>query len=254
MNAKAEIIEHEAVPARIAPYSAITPMAMLDRAVEQGAGIEVLTKLMELQERWERNQARKAFGNALADAKAEIPVITKNRTVDFTGKTNVRTNYVHEDLAEIVRVITPILGKHGLSHRFRSSSPVGEPITVTCIIEHRDGHSEENTLVGPRDESGNKNNIQAIGSTLTYLQRYTLKAALGLAASSDDDGQASGAAAGAIDDEQAAHIANLIEENGIPLAAFLGYMKVETVAQIPAGQYKRALHAIGQSKAAKVSK
>ncbi len=191
MNATVEIIEHEPKQT-VAPYSAITPMAMLDRAVEQGAGIEVLTKLMELQERWERNQARKAFDNALAAAKSEIPIITKNRKVDFTGKSGVRTNYFHEDLGEIVSVITPVLGRHGLSHRFRCSSPVGEPITVTCIIAHKDGHAEENTLVGGRDESGNKNIIQAIGSTITYLQRYTLKAALGLAASYDDDGRAAG--------------------------------------------------------------
>lgn len=61
-------------------------------------------------------------------------------------------------------------------------------VTVTCIISHRDGHFEENTLSAGRDESGNKNSIQAVGSTLTYLQRMTLKASLGLAASDDDDG------------------------------------------------------------------
>ena len=49
---------------------------------------------------------------------------------------------------------------------------------MTCVVSHRLGHSEENTLTAGRDESGNKNNIQAVGSTITYLQRYTLKAAL----------------------------------------------------------------------------
>jgi hypothetical protein len=142
---------------------------------------------MNLQERWEANQARKAFDDAMAAAKAEIPTINKNRMVDFTGKTGVRTHYRHEDLGEIARTVDPILAKHGLSYRFRTASPVGEPVTVTCVISHRDGHSEENTLVGPRDESGNKNAIQSIGSTLSFLQRYTLKAGLGLAASYDDE-------------------------------------------------------------------
>ncbi len=238
-----------AITAPRAPYSALTPMAMLDRAVEQGAGIEVLAKLMELQERWDRNQARKAFDNAMSAAKAEIPTISKNREVDFTSSKG-RTNYKHEDLAEITRIVTPILGRHGLSYRFRTSSPLGEPVTVTCIVSHRDGYSEENTLVAGRDDTGNKNSIQAVGSTITYLQRYTLKAALGLAASDDDDAKAGGAGA-SVTDEQAAEIEAAIEANGVPLEPFLQYMKAESVATISASQFKKAMHAIGASKAAK---
>jgi hypothetical protein len=52
------------------------------------------------------------------------------------------------------------------------------------------GHSERTTLSATADTSGSKNSIQAIGSTVTYLQRYTLLAAVGLAAGGDDDGQA----------------------------------------------------------------
>jgi hypothetical protein len=238
MNAQpAQVIEHEAVPARIAaPYSAITPMAMLDRAVEQGAGIEVLTKLMELQERWDRNQARKAFDNAMSAAKAEIPTISKNREVDFTSSKG-RTNYKHEDLAEITRVVTPILGRHGLSYRFRTSSPVGEPVTVTCIVSHRDGYSEENTLVAGRDETGNKNSIQAVGSTITYLQRYTLKAALGLAASNDDDGKGSEATAPPISEEQVTKLIDLIESVGANRTKLLQLLKVESLDVLPVTRY-----------------
>lgn len=173
---------------------ALTPMHMLERAIKSGAGIEVLTKLMDLQEQWEGRQARKAFDEALSAAKTEIPVIVKNRQVGFDSKTPGKssTNYKHEDLAEIARTVDPILGKHGLSYRFRTTSRPNEPITVTCIVSHRLGHSEENTLCAGRDDTGNKNSIQALGSTLTYLQRYALKAALGLAASHDDDGIAAG--------------------------------------------------------------
>ncbi len=125
---------------------------------------------------------------ARAAAKAEIPTITKNRTVDFTTAKG-RTHYNFEDLAEIARTIDPILGKYGLSYHWRTSSTPGEPIIVTCFLTHRDGHSSDgNTLSASRDESGNKNGIQGIGSTVTYLQRYTLKAALGLSAAKDDDG------------------------------------------------------------------
>lgn len=184
MSAAAKV---ELMPAQ---STALTPMDMLDRAVTSGASIEVLGKLMDLQERWEKNQSRKAFDLALANAKAKIPVIAKNKLVDFPHKDNKgRTSYRHEDMAEIARTVDPILTEFGLSYRFRTSSAPNEPVSVTCILSHRDGHSEENILQAGRDEGSGRNSIQAIGSTVTYLQRYTLKAALGLAAAADDDGK-----------------------------------------------------------------
>jgi hypothetical protein len=180
---------------KIEPQTAnapIVPSDLLHRAVASGANIEVLEKLMGLQERWEANQARKAFDTAIASAKAKIGVISKNRRVDFTSNRG-RTNYSYEDLAEIARTVDPALGEFGLSYRFRTAALSPDTIAVTCRVSHRDGYSEETTLPGTHDTSGNKNSIQALGSAVTYLQRYTLKAALGLAASVDDDGQAVGA-------------------------------------------------------------
>ena len=170
-------------------------MEILSNAVDGGADVATLEKLLDLQQRWERGEARKAFDAAMAQAKAEMPSIIKGREVDFTNSSGQRTNYRYEDLGSIAATINPILAKHGLSYRFRTASPPGQPIEVTCIISHRMGWSEENTLTAPRDDSGKKNAIQAIGSAVTYLQRYTLKAALGLAASYDDDGRATGASA-----------------------------------------------------------
>ena len=179
----------------VATTHALTPMEVLNNAIQNGVTPDTLEKLMGLQERWEANQAKRAFEEAIALAKEELPTITKNRTVGYDSKKADagRTEYTHEDFAQIDKVVKPILSKHGLSYRFRTASPPDQAITVTCIISHRLGHSEENSLQGPRDTSGSKNPIQAIGSTVTYLQRYTLKAALGLAVEADDDGKSSGA-------------------------------------------------------------
>jgi hypothetical protein len=218
----------------------LTPTDMIARAVESGANIEVLTKLMDLQDRYEKNTSRKAFDAAIAQAKSEIPVIGKNRTVDFTGKTGVRTHYKHEDLAEIARIVGPILAKHGLSYRFRTANEGGMAI-CTCIVSHRDGHAEENTLSAAKDESGNKNHIQAIGSTLTYLQRMTLKAALGLAASDDDDGKAAGSGA-TVTDEQADAIRDQLQAVGGDIGRFLQQFRVECIPDIAAADYQRAMN------------
>ena len=81
------------------------------------------------------------------------------------------------------------LAEHGLSHSW-STEQIGSAIAVTCILTHEQGHSERTTLSGEADTSGNKNAIQAIGSAVTYFERYTLMSITGLAAlDSDDDGQ-----------------------------------------------------------------
>lgn len=245
--------ENHAVAHVAQANSAMTPMQMLSAAIERGANMDVLEKLMSLQERWEANQARKAFDEAMSAAKAEIPPILKNRTVDFTSQKG-RTNYRHEDLAEIARTVNPILGKHGLSYRFRTTSEPNSPVCVTCIVSHRLGYFEENTLLAPRDESGNKNAIQAIGSTLTYLQRMTLKAALGLAASEDDDGRASDSdAADVVSDDQAEILTNLITSTRTNLEQFLAYAKAPSVSDVLAKDFTR-LKAMLETKKAQQAK
>lgn len=234
--------------------SAVTPMDMIDRALSANASPDTLERLLALQERWEASQARKAFDEAMAAAKAEIPTITKNRRVGYEHKSGGgETSYRHEDLGEIARVVTPILAKHGLSYRFRTSSEINQPVSVTCIVSHRAGHSEENTLVAGADNSGKKNSIQAIGSTITYLQRYTLKAALGLAASSDDDGAKADQTEddGPISDEQTKTIQGLIDEVGGGADVFCNYFKIEAIPDLPKSQFDRAVRAIEKKRAAK---
>lgn len=222
------------------PETAVmTPMDMLNRAVTAGADIDVLEKLMALHERYESNQARKSFDEAMAAAKSEIPTIIKNREVDFSSSKG-RTNYRHEDLAEIARTVDPILSRHGLSYRFRVTSNLNEPVTVTCILSHRSGHSEETTLSAGRDDSGNKNSIQAVGSAITYLQRYTLKAALGLAASNDDDGDKADEP-DYISREQMTQLVELADEVGADKERFCKYLRVGSLAEIPANKFDHAV-------------
>lgn len=233
-----------------AAMTAVTPMAMLAQAIERGMSPDMIGKLMDHAERWEANNARKAYDEAMAAAKAEIPTIIKNRAVDFTSAKG-RTNYKYEDLGEIAKTITPILGKYGLSYRFRVTSVVNEPVTVTCVITHKGGHVDDsNTLQAGRDDSGNKNSIQAIGSTLTYLQRMTLKAALGLAVSNDDDGQSSEPAR-TINEDQVGELVAQIESVGANKAQFLKYFKIEALADLPAARYQEAVNMLNAKARAK---
>ena len=226
----------EHLPAAAEP---MTPMAMLDRAIAQGAGIEVLERLFALQERHEKNQARKAFDEAIADAKAEIAPVVRNAT----GHNSKR----YADFAAIARAVDPVISKHGLSYRFRTEQ--SDKIHVTCILSHKAGHSEETTLAGPADTSGSKNAIQAIGSTLTYLQRYSLTQALGLAAANDDDGASASRASDTISADQVKIILKLIDETDSDIEQFCMVGKIPSIPEMPANQFESAVRLLNQKKA-----
>jgi hypothetical protein len=223
---------------------ALTPMDMLSHAVERGADLDMIEKLMGLQERWEKNQARKSFDEAIAAAKKEIPVIVRNAT----GHNSKR----YADFAAIAKTVDPILGQHGLSYRFRTVQ-TEKAITVTCVLFGH-GHSEETSLSGPADASGSKNAIQAIGSTLTYLQRYSLVQMLGLAAADDDDGK-SGAVAeayvpppGSISSDQAENIRQQLRLKNCSEKAFLQWANQKRIEDIPEDLYEPCMDGIASFK------
>lgn len=233
-----------------APKPVATPSAMLAQAVASGAPLEVVTQLMGLLKETRAEERKMAFDAALSAAKAEIPPIFKNRVVDFTSAKG-RTNYRHEDLGEIAKTVDPILTQHGLSYRFRTEQE-GSNVKVTCIVAHRDGYAEENSISASRDESGNKNSIQAVGSTITYLQRYTLKASLGLAVSNDDDGRAHATPAEdttAISTEQRDELLKLIADTSTDVALFCRYYRIEAVPDLPATKFASAKSRLEAKKA-----
>lgn len=219
-------------------------ISMLERAARDPAvDIEKFERLMTMKERVESQAAMRAFNAAVSLAKGNIPPIFKNKVVDFTSQKG-RTNYRHEDFAEVARAVDPVLKKHGLSYRFRSSQ-AGNKLTVVCILSHADGHFEETTLEVAEDHTGNKNAIQAIGSAATYLQRYTLKLALGLSASADDDGKSSAAPA-VISDEQADTITKALTDTQTDVVKFLSYFKAESVSYLLVKDFDRAMSALSK--------
>jgi hypothetical protein len=227
------------VPVRTEP---MTPMELLSRAVQEGAGIETLKELTLLVRDWKRDAARDAFNTAIADAKASLPVIAKTRHVKFPSKKegSSGTDYWYEDLSTIARTIDPILSKCGLGYRFRTESSPNEPVKVTCVLFHRQGHSEENWLSAGRDDTGNKNSNQALGSTVTYLQRYTLKAALGLAAARDDDARAT-TPIERISVDQCNELQALIKATALTDEQFCLAYQIGEVSELPVQTFNAAL-------------
>lgn len=243
-----EMAEAAKLPATQQPAE-ITPMQMLQMAVQEGAELDKLEKLMELQERWEATQARKAYTVALAEFKTDPPSIVKDKGVDF-GTGNQRADWKYADLAQVAAAVGASLSGYGLSHSWEvAQSDEGNRIAVTCRLTHVMGHSEAVTLKGPPDTSGSKNAIQAIGSTISYLERYSLLAITGLAAGDmDSDGFTE---TEKVSDEQRADLEKLGDEIGVDWIAFYGWLEITNLADLPADQFTKALQALEKKKAKK---
>ena len=178
----------------IAPQGAvITPDNMLAIAVEKGASLDYLERLMALKERHDANESRKAFVQAMTMFKREPLEIFKRKQVGYTTKDGEFVGYKHAELSDVAEVVVPAMARHGLSHRWEVKQDAGR-IHVKCIVTHQQGHSEHVELDGAPDNSGKKNGIQQVASTVTYLQRYTLLLTTGLATKeqTDDDGKGAG--------------------------------------------------------------
>jgi hypothetical protein len=238
--------EQALVQAQPAPepraVAVVTPMQMLQVAMERGADLDRLQQLMDLQQRWEANEARKAYVAAMAAFKANPPEILKGKHVKFTTARGT-TEYDHATLADVCGAATKGLADVGISHRWDITQEGGK-VTVTCAMTHSLGHSERVAMTATADDSGGKNAIQAIGSTVTYLQRYTLLAATGLAARDMDDDGRGAEPAETISAHQVADLEALIEDVGANKAAFLKYLKVDSLDQIHAKAYRTAVAAL----------
>jgi hypothetical protein len=170
------------------------PLAMAMQAMKAGMTVADMRAMLDLQKDWEANEARKAYVAAMAEFKRNPPEIFKRKQVQFTTRDGDTTSYKHATLGDVTTAIINGLAQHGISHRWDTKQEGGK-ITVTCILTHSLGHSESTSLEGAPDASGKKNGIQQVASTITYLQRYTLLGASGLATKDeehDDDGRAAG--------------------------------------------------------------
>ena len=217
----------------------VTPMVMMQMAINEGSDIATMERLWALNEKVEAANAKKAYDFAMAKFKADPPTIEKDRHVEFGN-----TVYDHASLGNVVEKIGARMGEYELSHKWDIDQ--GEKIKVTCVVTHSQGHSESVSLESAADTSGSIKGIQAIASAISYLQRYTLLAVTGLATQDmDDDGRGSEVVDNIelITEDQSNEIHAKIDEHNLNKQRFIDWMKAdfgcETFADIPANYFER---------------
>jgi len=218
----------------IAPV-ANSPLALIERAIELKADPDQLGKLMDLQERYERNAAAKAFASAMADFQARCPIIHKARK-------GGHGNYASYD--DIDRQTRAIRTECGLSVAFEFNASGENRMDVVCIASHVDGHSERYNYQGiPVPSDMRVNDTQKYGALLSYGKRYAYQLAFNIVVTDEDtDGAGLG---GCITEEQAITLQDMLD--AVPESdrkRFWDLAQVADLTSFPANRYDAAMRAL----------
>lgn len=166
-------------------------LSVIERASrDPQCDLDKMERLLLMHERIVERQAKAAYSSALAQMQPELPMIVERGGIkDRSG--NVQSHYALWE--DVVTAITPILSRYGFALSFRTGNFEGG-VSVTGVLSHSAGHSEQTEIKLPIDASGSKNAVQAVGSSTSYGKRYTAAALLNLRSgiSEDDDGKAGG--------------------------------------------------------------
>ena len=158
-------------------------MAVISRAAaDPSCDIDKMERLLQMHERMQAKEAEQAFNAAMAQMQCDIPTVSE-------GGLNTHTGNSYATLDDINHTLKPIMQKHGFAITFKVDH-VGAGVKVTGILMHAAGHREDTTMFLPMDIGKGRNDVQAVGSSVTYARRYVMCALLNITTGDtrDDDG------------------------------------------------------------------
>lgn len=225
------------------------PTSLVRYAIEQRVPVEMLERLVALQERVSARNARAAFFAALARVQEEVGPIKKSATAEIATKSGARYSYTYAPLDAIADAVRPVLARHGFSYSWNSEDD-GARVRVTCYLRHVEGHTEDATFSAPTESEARMSGAQKHAAALTFGRRMSLVQVLGISTTDEDTDGAPGRQQGGerITEGQAADLLSLMNEVGADEGRFLAFMRVAAVEDIRADDYRRAVDALEQKR------
>jgi hypothetical protein len=176
LDAQPEALTVQPSAADMGPQSLALTIERL--AANPSVDVSKLEKIIELQERILKTQAKAEFDNAFSEMQRELPVIIEHKKTDKSS---------YAPLEDIVQEVRPILARHGFSLSHRTEWPDKGTVKVVGILSHRQGHERESEFLSAADASGSKNPIQGLASAISYGRRYTTTDLLNIVTRGEDD-------------------------------------------------------------------
>jgi hypothetical protein len=239
-------IEANTLPAQASEGRALTPASaspagsllnFIASALENPSiDVTKLQALLDMQRQVVADEATALFNQALASMSAEMPQIEKNGIVelkDQNGRSKGKYNFARwEDMDAVLR---PLMAKHGFTLSFNSKAREGGGAIVVGRLLHAGGHSETAEVALALDSGPGRNNLQALGSTLSYGKRYLAEMLMNLVRKgSDDDGNFGGT--DFIDAAKCREIEDLLAKTKTDRARFLQHFNIADVPNIADGE------------------
>lgn len=214
-------------PAMVQQPESLLP-AIITLAKDPAVDVSKLSALLDMQAKMEARQAEREATEAFTALSGELPRVKKTGVIDMGAKGSMK--FAKWD--EMDKVIRPLLVKHGFTLSFNSVERTSGGLTVTGELMHRSGHIRTATIPLALDSGAGRNNLQAMGSTLSYGKRYCAEMLLNIVREGDDDDGNKGGVA-YITPEQCEELQDLIRETGTDDRKFLATMGADELGQIP---------------------
>lgn len=218
-----------------APQASADLMAVIARAAaDDNVNVEKMERLFALKERMDQQERERLFADALARIQAAAPRITQH------GRTDKAKFAKLEDIDFAMR---PLMASEGFALSFDTEQADGK-VMMVGRLSHRAGHHEEKRLILPVDKGPGRNDIQAMGSTVSYGRRYLTKMFFNIIEVGEDNNGA-GSPAQKISQKQADELNDLLTEiGGNERAKLLKWAGVEKLADVPLAKFDRAMEAL----------
>ena len=223
------------------------PPSLVKLAIEQGVDVEILERLVALQERVTDRLARTEFFAALKSFQDECPELPKSKTARIATSGGGSYSYSYAPLDGITKTVRPVLARQGLSYAWTTEANDDLSVLyVVCILRHVEGHEERATFPVPTDTKAAMSAAQKNGAALTYGQRQSLVSVLGITATDDVDGAASAEEPESITSAQIKDLNKLLTQSGADTKRFLDYMGVGALAEITQATFKKAVASLNR--------
>jgi hypothetical protein len=198
-----------------------------------------LQALLQAQFMVEDRDAQRQFNGALHAAQQAMPRVAKNGVIDLGGKGKIAFA-TWEDVDTALR---PIMERFGFSLSFSVQWKEGGGGVVVGKLMHSAGHAQEYSLPLPSDQGAGRNNLQAMGSMLSYGKRYIAEMAFNIVRTgADDDGERGGRSY--ITEQQKGQLVDLLAETNADTAGFLRWCQIDSLDEMEAKNFPAALNAL----------
>jgi len=167
--------------------STSSPDNLLQQAIKNKLEPVSLKELVELKLKLIELENQKKFISDFSSFQNEVPKIEKKNIVRNKDGT---IRYKYASLDDILNIITPLLKKHNFSVSFTTENIEKNGnlyVKTTCFLIHSTGIERRSEVEVPVNKDDYMNDIQKIGSAITYSKRYALQNVLGITAEEDTD-------------------------------------------------------------------